>query len=221
MKLWLQMVVLVAGAAATVRADQYWIAYEGKDFPENEGWTRSFSAGGAIRSLESGALVIDGLASDRIYDTYQWFDFENPKPEEVFVVEWRVLIDGQSEPFDSSVTVARNGIAGDFSLDFAADRVRIRDQDTEVLFSPGEWHEYRIRSSDMQTFSLELDGVFAATGEFLTPSILEPFVSFGDEWIGRASRSQWDYMRFGVVPECSSSMGIIAALWFVPWKKRR
>ena len=50
---------LSCAAASPALAEQYWIAYEGDDFPENEGWTRTISAGGAERWIEDGALVLD------------------------------------------------------------------------------------------------------------------------------------------------------------------
>ena len=59
-------------------AEQYWIAYEGNDSPENEGWERTFcdpngvvGQGGAIRTIEDGALVLDSRESVMIVDFYQ------------------------------------------------------------------------------------------------------------------------------------------------------
>ena len=44
---------------ASATAEPYWTAYEGNNLPENEGWLRLISHGGAIRIIEDGALVLD------------------------------------------------------------------------------------------------------------------------------------------------------------------
>ena len=61
--------MVCALAISPASADEYWVSYDGNDFPENEGWIRVFSAGGAIRTLENGALVLDSLRSLMIVDS--------------------------------------------------------------------------------------------------------------------------------------------------------
>lgn len=212
-------VVLLVSSTISARADQYWIAYEGNDFPENEGWTRGFSAGGANRYIEDGALVIDSLASTDVYDDYQWVGLTNPEAGETFVMQWRSLVEQQTTWFDASITLARSGPPGDLTVLLGPDTVLMLDQWTEFQITPGLWHEYHLQSADMENFSLSVDGDLAISGTFQTPSILSAFVSFGDSWVGSASLSRWDYFRFGVVPEPPSDL-LIAVVAFCIWRKR-
>jgi hypothetical protein len=59
------------------RAAPYWVSYQGNDFPENEGWERTFTdpngvvgQGGAIRTLENGSLVLNSREDVSIVDFY-------------------------------------------------------------------------------------------------------------------------------------------------------
>ena len=49
-------------------ADRYWVACEGNEFPENEGWGRVTNHGGAHRTIVDGVLVLDGLGDVAIND---------------------------------------------------------------------------------------------------------------------------------------------------------
>ncbi|MCA9245420.1 MAG: hypothetical protein KDA32_15810, partial [Phycisphaerales bacterium] len=62
--------VVAALAASPAAAEPYRIAYEGNDFPEDEGWHRVTTGGGAERTLEDGVLTLDGLASIETNDVY-------------------------------------------------------------------------------------------------------------------------------------------------------
>ena len=58
-------------------ATPFWIAYEGDDYPENQGWERVYgdehgpNSGGAIRSLADGIFTEDSLHDDQIFDFYE------------------------------------------------------------------------------------------------------------------------------------------------------
>lgn len=52
----------LAGTCAAM-GDEYWIAYEGNDYPENEGWVRWASEPPAKRWIENGSLFIDTRAT--------------------------------------------------------------------------------------------------------------------------------------------------------------
>jgi hypothetical protein len=202
--------VLVAQAGA----DEYWIAYEGNDFPENEGWTRNTQAGGAQRWLEDGALVIDSTADLRITDSYRQEDIRRPEPGELFVAEWRMRVDEFVRYYDAVVNIARPDPLGSSRIEHATDHIRVFDDWTIIDISPGEFHSYRFESEDMDAYTLCVDGVPMYDGQFQTPSILDPFLSFGDSVVGAASVSRCDYMRFGLVPEPSSALlfalGVVA-----------
>lgn len=217
MKSWLSLLGLLV-AVHTAHGDQYWIAYEGDELPENEGWVRNFSAGGANRYIEDGALVIDSLASTDIYDSYEWPGITNPEVGERFVAEWSVLVEETDVWFDNGVGVARDGVSGDLRVLLGTDQLLISDEWTQYPFAPGMFHQYRLESSDMQSFQLFVDGEHAASGVFQTPSILNSFVDFGDIHIGAASRSRWDYFRFGVAPEPEACVGCVLGIVLIARK---
>jgi hypothetical protein len=91
---WLMfLAVLLYATVPLATADQYWVAWEGDDFPENEGWERTISDGGAQRSLDAGTLVLDSLHSVTIVDFYTIERTINPDPGELFVLEWSLRVE--------------------------------------------------------------------------------------------------------------------------------
>ena len=197
------LLLLPAGAA---RASPYWIAYEGNDFPENEGWLRFTGQGGAQRSLEDGWLVLDGRADPRIYDAYEVRPVGKLTvgPGEEFVMQWR------NELTELTVGYYDPG-AGVFADDKWA--VGFHQSETTIFsifetgvsapYAPGVPHEFELRSSDMRTYALVIDGNLAIRGAFWE-SLTASRVSWGDMAYGASSLARWDYFRFGVVPECSN-----------------
>jgi hypothetical protein len=79
---------------------------------------------------------------------------------------------------------------------------------------PYVFHTYRIESTDMVDYSLWVDGEYVHDGVFYTPTGADSFFAFGDFWYGGAvtSLSEWDHVRFGVVPE-PGSLTTLAILW--------
>jgi hypothetical protein len=202
--------VLVAQAGA----DEYWITYEGNDFPENEGWERRTREGGAVRWLEDGSLALDSTASLRITDSYRHEDIRRPESGELFVAEWRTRVDEFVRYYDAVVNLARPAPLGDLTIEHATDHIRILDDWTIIDVEPGIFHEYRLESEDMDAYTVSVDGVPVYDGQFQTPSLLDPFLSFGDSRVGAASVSRWDYVRFGIVPE-PGSLVLVMFLWAV------
>jgi len=194
------------GTLVTASADEYWITYEGNDFPENEGWTRHTYAGGAERWLEDGALVIDSISVGDLQatDTYQQVDVRRPEPGELFVAEWRMRLDQFEESYDALVVIARPEPLGDLTFAHALDHLVVFDDWDPIPVTPGEWHIYRFESEDMDAYTLLVDGAPAYEGHFQTPSLLDPLLAFGNAARGAASVSRWDYVRFGIIPEPSS-----------------
>lgn len=82
--------VALAASTAVGRADRYWIAYDGDDFPENQGWTHLWNNPLALRSIDDGALRIDASASLSTTDYYQITrpGALDPGPGEAFVMQW-------------------------------------------------------------------------------------------------------------------------------------
>ncbi len=209
-------VMLVALAAATAaRASPYWIEYEpaGGLFPEEEGWTRLTNFGGAERSLEDGWLVLDGRADPRIQDAYRMQRPGTLDPDlgEQFVAAWRLQVDSVSAYYDPYVGIFSDqnwGVA--FTLSDSA-IYSVFETDVSAPFTPGVPHAFELRSSDMLSYTLLIDGTPALYGDFWE-SLTTSQITWGDGAIGTASLARWDYFSFGVVPECSSLM-LVAGLW--------
>ena len=93
-------------------AEPYWIAYEGNDFPENEGWDRIYGDeygpghGGAERWIEDGVFVLDGRRHPSIVDFYEIRREVDPSPGETFIMQWRVRVsDMPDDEYDPGVVV--------------------------------------------------------------------------------------------------------------------
>jgi hypothetical protein len=190
--------------AAPVGAEEYWITYEGNDFPEDEGWTRTTYGGGAERSLEDGALVLDGREDNSIVDSYSMRRPIDPEAGELFIMRLRLRVDElTSGPWDPAF-----GVSSDesWSVGFQLSETRIfniDDPDMSASFEPGVFHRFEVRSSDMRNFELRIDDSIALTGPF-THIVTASKVSWGDQTVGGASLSRWDYFEFGVVAEPAS-----------------
>jgi hypothetical protein len=201
----LGMLVAQAGAAP------YWITYEGNDFPENEGWTREYGdengsgQGGAERWIEDGSLVLDGSRSSAIYDSYTMSRPVDPEPAEMFIMRWRFRIDHVSAHEDPIAGVFSDGswaVAFQFSETRA---ISTFETNNAVDFEPGVFHQFELRSWDMRSYELGIDGSLALTGDFVHVFTASEIV-WGDGAVGSASLSVWDYVEFGVVPEPASGL---------------
>jgi len=214
------LIVMVAGVAT---ADQYWIAYEGNDFPENEGWERTYGDGNyppqdePHRWLEDGVLVIDTSRDPQLWEYYSIRPITDPEPGELFVAEWRVRLDLLSGPHDGGVLIARDRVPADVSFTLTNDFLEIWGE-VDIPIAPGEYHAYRFESEDMVTYRLLIDAHLAHAGHFNTETLLQSKVAFGPATQGASSTSYWDYFRFGVVPEAptgaSAIVGLLSALAF-------
>lgn len=221
------VMALIVGPA---RADQYWVAYEGNDFPENEGWERVYGdengpqQGGSNRSLENGLLVLDSTRNHLIYDGYFWRQELNPDPGELFICEWRVnVIENNGVLPESRVVIARDG-RGTLGLQIGYDYLRSSREDWSLPFEPGVAHTFRVESTDMLSYSLLIDGYFAHSGIWDLNSLNESYIVFGDGVSGGGITgiAEWDYIRFEVIPEPSSAVlvGSAVGLMFARWRKR-
>ena len=210
----------LALAVAGARADQYWITYEGNDFPENVGWTRITFNGEAIRFLDQGNLVIDSRASIMIADFYH-MDLAgtlDPDPGEMFIAQWRLLVEESTTLGDPTFEIRSDD---DLAVLFTIDEdtlYSVFEPLVRVRFTPGAFHEFELRSSDMRAYGLYIDGNLALDGSFW-PSVAGSFVSWGDGVQGAASLARWDYFRFGVVPEPNSAL--LFSLAFMIRRDRR
>jgi hypothetical protein len=203
---------VLGGWSSTAGAEPYWVAYEGNDFPENEGWTRITYYGEANRRIEDGVLVIDSLHDRHIEDLVEMRRWMDPDPGELFVAEWRLMVGAGSTGPDAGVFIARSFQPGSVILQFTPDRAWIGHDNRYFDVAPGVFHTYRFESEDMIAYNFFIDGQWVYEGHFLWPASNQSYINFGDEFNGWASISYWDYLRFGVIPEPASSMMYLSLL---------
>lgn len=212
--------LLLLVASITARGTPYWVAWEGEDFPENQGWQRFHGPQGAqaIRALADGAMLLDGL-NPPVYDYYRIEDIIhfNPDLGETFVMQWRLRVEEVTVfPNDPSVALVSEG-SRMVGFSYERDRVRSSLESLYFPFEPDVFHSFELRSSEMHTYTFWLDGILVHNGIF-TQSVGPAFVAWGDGGNFAGSRTTWDYFRFGVVPEVSSGvtaavMGITGLCW--------
>jgi len=209
--------LLLCVVAPPAAGDRYWVAYEGDDFPENEGWERlNFGDGPANRTLDDGVLTIDSLWSTNISDFYKMERPLNPGPGETFVMEWRLRV---NQVVDNGPRLVDPGVAlfsdddWALALQFGVSGFRSGFEDNvSFVFEAAVFHDYRVRSTDMRSYALYVDDELIHNGAFWEPTTTRSRISWGDGIQGAASHHDWDYFRFGVVPEPSSSLLVLSFL---------
>jgi hypothetical protein len=206
------LIVIVASAAT---ADQYWIAYEGDGWPEDEGWWHIWGDEQAHRWIEDGALVIDSLHDIGIADFYEMHmnGQLDPEPGETFVLQWRLLVQQVVGFRDPGLGVFSDEM---WAVGFEFDEgsiLSVFEYGVAAKFEPGIFHRFELRSGDMRHYDLWIDGEPAMSGDFWH-ALSRSTVGWGDFVQGSASLSRWDYVRFGVVPEPESAtllwLGVLA-----------
>jgi hypothetical protein len=211
-------VIAALGALALpAGAEPYWVAWEGNDLPENEGWTRTFcdadgvvGQGGAIRTMEDGALVLDSRESTRIVDFYNWSRPIDPGPGESFIMRWRVMVDDvpSTYPYDLTVGVFSDQYSAAFFALGVNGMMSVFEPELQVSYEAYTYHMYEMQSYDMLSYALWIDGEQRMTGNF--ESVFETSrVGWGDDVQGARSLSRWDYFRFGVVPEPNTLLLVV------------
>jgi hypothetical protein len=214
----LTLALVVASAPAS--AAPYWISWVGDDWPENQGWTRDILGSGDVRTLADGALTLDGLDTGPgfVWDAYEWFrpGAMDPGPGETFVMQWRLRVDAVTQGNWDPVVWVYSDNSRALHLEFAVSELHsvYEGPGARVAFSPGVFHEYEVRSTDMGSYELFIDGDLRRVGSFghaVTPS----WVGWGDGAGGTRSLSLWDTFSYGVVAEPSClwllALGVPAA----------
>jgi hypothetical protein len=211
MRLLMFLTALSCAGLSVATAEPYWVAYEGDDFPENVGWERHWGVhvppgdpnSVPERSIEDGVFVLDTTCDIWLYDFYRISGLTNPGPGELFMAEWRVEVETQLTWWDASVGIARDDPPGDLQFRFGPETLFVEEGDVTYEIGAGA-HLYRFESWDMDLYRLYVDGALTHEGAFQTPSGGGAFFGFGNPMAGASSRSVWDYVRFGVVPEPSA-----------------
>ena len=199
----------------TGRAEPYWVAYEGNDFPENEGWERASSNPPAERWLESGSLFIDSRADVVVYDNYTIYSDGNSDPSlgETFIMRWKLKVHEATPWDDPGVYVISDdhyAVMFVFGEGYVSSTY---EANVSTEFEPGVFHEFEMRSADMRSYELYIDGHLATEGAF-SESLFPACTGFGDV-VSSWSLAEWDYFRFGVVPEPPAWLGALFALPFI------
>ena len=198
---------------ATARAEPYWVAYEGSGFPENEGWIRASSDPPAERWLEDGSLFIDSRAELDSFESYgiPSNGGQNPEPGETFVVRWGLEVQEVTPWEDPGVAITSDDQYA-VTFVFAEGYVTSTyEPNASAEFAPGMFHEFEMRSADMRSYELYIDGALAIEG-VLHESFFPAGVGFGDLVRGGSSLARWDYFHFGVVPEPACGSLLLLAL---------
>ncbi len=203
-------IVTLAGSA---QAAPFTIAYEGTDFPENEGWTRRTTGGGAVRSIVDGSLVLDGREDVLISDTYTRRDQSiQLEPGETFFAEWRFSLDEHVGPTGDAFVTITTDDGRWASIIISPTEVEFRLQRERIDFSMAGLTTFTLYSTDFERFDLLANGHFIFEGQFRPLIGLGPRIAWGDGTQGTSSISRWDYFRFGVIPEPTSWL-----CWSVLW----
>jgi hypothetical protein len=191
---------VLALGVSSVAADQFWYTYEGNDYPEVEGpWIRYTRGGGAQRSLQDGALVLDSLADWHIVDEYYINMPFVLDPGEALEVQWRVRIDQTPTNLDAAVAV-RAAMEGVVLLMYAENGIWIGTEGVWIDFAPGVFHDYSLVSYDLAAYALYIDGQLAHGGDF-AGQYPSSGLTWGDLSEGATSMTSWSFVRFGIVPE--------------------
>jgi hypothetical protein len=191
--------VVAIGIEWPAQASTYWIEYSAPDglYPEEVGWRRSVFGGGAQRSFQDGALVLDGMASTDIADDYWMPTPFELGPQECLLVQWGLRVTmgaGFADPL-VAVDAAEHGLV---ILHYQQDRIYSVVEYVFIPFEGGTYHEYTLMSLDLQTYSLYVDQQLAHVGVFDAQSP-DWGVTWGDGTIGASSLSEWRYVRYGIV----------------------
>jgi hypothetical protein len=212
MRMLMFLVAALGVLAAPAGAEPFWITYEGNDFPENEGWERITYNGEANRWIEDGALVIDSLHDPHVEDLAKMERWMDPEAGELFVAEWRLLVEAASTGYDAGVAIARSFLPGFVSFGFGPDQAWNGLDNLFFDIEPEVFHTYRFESYDMVQFDFFIDDELLQEGNFHAPSSNQSYINFGDKTDGWASLSRWDYLRYGVVPEPPGSLMSLTGL---------
>jgi hypothetical protein len=198
---WLMLTIL-AISAPLAQAD-WWYTYEASQgtFPEQQAWNRWTDGGGAQRSFEDGAVVLDASASPGIMDFYGRGMPSLPDPNDptrAFVCEWTLCVTSVDGWLNPNIGIMFAGY-GDVFLGYETGQIYSYHETKYVAdFEPGVFHTYRLATRDMQTYTLAVDGAAPYAGN-VSPWAPSSGVTFGDNGTNCGSISRWQYVRYGVV----------------------
>jgi hypothetical protein len=181
----------------------WWYTYEASEgtFPEQQDWYRNTQGGGAQRSFEDGAFLLDSSADPPIVDMYSRTMQSLPDPNDpthAFVCEWRLRVSSVNGWLNPNVAFQFMGY-GDIVLGYDMGRIYSYHESKYIGdFEPGVLHTYRLVTSDMVAYTLTIDDVDVYAGD-VSPWAPVSAVTFGDNTPSSGGESRWSYVRYGVV----------------------
>ena len=222
------LVIMVGRAHASV------FSYECGSFPGEAGWEAINELG--EQWIEDGCLfqhvqLFDGVPPPG----GQQFDYGRSLGEFLnehqFFIEWRMQTNGARSEIVGTAPAAMvlGGLTGvNYHFTIARDQVRfIRDNDLPILFAdiePEIFHTYRLELFGDELYAWYIDGQVIDSGvpegAYLTSD------SNNVKWRAKSwyldSTTQWDYIRFGTIPEPGTGLfALIAVGGLVLFRRRR
>jgi hypothetical protein len=199
--------VVSCGVGPPALGSSYWVEYEGNDYPENERWTRLWNGPIAERWSEDGSLVIDARESSTTCEWYNWYrEMVAPDLGELFLAQWRVKVEDFSGNWVGVNLALFSDDCWGVAFYLTDDTIRSAyETGVSAEFEADEFHNFELRSSDMRSYELYIDGAIAIEGS-LWESLYSNKVLWGKSSTGTTCLSSWDYFRFGVVPEPNSAL---------------
>jgi hypothetical protein len=212
------LLLLLAHGTSPGWADEFYLHYDGNDFPENEGWNRFATDPPVVRSLWDGLLGLNAygdISTAGFYFTGP--DSFSVSDGEFLRVAWRMVTNGTGSggvsPSDVSVWIANDqqGAAVIYISPWFVTDGDYYSYEHVVAIAPREFHDYEFLSYDLRGYELYIDGALAFESGFRDHGAYSNNVSWGDTIIGMASVSAWDYVTVEVVPEPHSAVSLAAA----------
>lgn len=214
-------------------ADASAVMYEGNVFPEDAGFERFatydpdrwIDDGWFVQEIEQGAGPGGPFGGER--DTYH---YDLPAfAGEPFFIEWRLLTDAPNSEVDGHNGAAILVLVGGpvtYHFNIASGLARIlRGYPYPTLYfdiAPGVPHTYRLEVYRGDYFEFTIDGAVKDAGfpedDFPTADAL---LSFGSRYYLSPHTTQWDYVRFGTIPEPATINLLLLAAFLLPRRWHR
>ena len=202
----LMIVFWTRGASAST------VSYEGQVFPEDAGFERAGTFD-ADRWLADGWFLHHVDLGEWPPPPYGEQDFYRRDLADYvaspFFAEWRILSDAPDSEVDQQngaalIVFTGGGVSYHFNMASGLTRI-LRGVPYPTRYfeiEPAIPHSYRLEVYGADYFEFRIDGSVVDSGEpegdFPTPDAL---MSFGTQFYMSESTSQWDYVRFGAIPE--------------------
>jgi len=214
MKSWKSLLIVLA-TAAIARGGVF--SYESDVLPTNGGWELIQAFCEPQEWLDGGCLFHHVESCDAFPPPGgQQFDYTrslaDQEGETAWFVEWRVMTDGDRSEFTGVAPAAL--VAGSFGpvnygFTIARDQAKLnRDNLLPIVFvdiEPGVPHTYRLELYDAARYVWFIDGIIVDSGipEGAFPSFFPAINWRTKSWL-LPNTTQWDYIRFGTIPQRSS-----------------